>query len=107
MLAVSKQEYCDNQKRHLKESIRDSLLGNSNNFGKLAEIIQHIEFMSQRNIPVIKKRVLDIFDESYNAKINNLKAIISSSNQELESLRTLSKKDVEKLIQIEEEVKAL
>lgn len=107
MLAVSKQEYCDNQKRHLKESIRDSLLGNSNNFGKLAEIIQHIEFMSQRNIPVIKKRVLDIFDESYNAKINNLKAIISSSNQELESLRTLSKKDVEKLIQIEKEVKAL
>lgn len=106
-LAISKNEYCDAQKKHLKENILQSLIGNDDHPGMQDKIVNHIEQMSKKNLPMIKERVLKVLGESYQSRIDSLNAIIQSNNQELETIRKISKEEISKLSQIEKEVKAL
>lgn len=106
-LAISKNEYCDAQKKHLKDNILQSLIGNDDHPGMQDKIVNHIEQMSKKNLPMIKERVLKVLGESYQSRIDSLNAIIQSNNQELETIRKITKEEISKLSQIEKEVKAL
>ena len=58
-------------------------------------IMKHIDTVDLNNLPKIRKKVFEHFEESVNARLRNLSGFISDNEKEIASRYELSKKELD------------
>ena len=93
-LKANKQEYCDNEKRKLKEEIYRVIIEKKEGDSVLDKMYKHIDDMDLRNLPIIQEKVLNYYADSVKARIDSLNDFIQKNETELELKYELSKKEI-------------
>lgn len=93
-LKANKNEYCENEKRKLKEEIHKVLLDEDFDFSVICKLHKHINETDLNNLPAIQRKVLEYYDDSVKLRIESLNAVISGNKAELEKKYELSKKEL-------------
>ena len=58
-------------------------------------IMKHIDTVDLNNLPKIRKKVFEHFEESVNARLRSLSGVISDNEKEIASRYELSKKELD------------
>ncbi len=93
-LKANKQEFCDNEKRKLKEEIYRVILEPSDDNSALNKMKKYINEKDLRNLPKVNKMVFKYFDDSLYARIESLNEIIEGNEKDLDTKYNLSKKEL-------------
>ena len=93
-LKANKQEYCDNEKRKLKEQFSKVLLNMEDNASAIEKINKHIDDIDLKYLPIIQDKVLKYYDGSIERRIESLTELIQCNKAELEAKYELSKKEL-------------
>lgn len=93
-LKANKQEYCDNEKRKLKEEFSTVLLYSTDNVSVLEKIRKHIENIDLKYLSIIQDKVLKYYDDSIKSRIDSLTEFIRCNETELDEKYALSKKEL-------------
>lgn len=93
-LKANKQEYCDNEKRKLKEQFSKVLLNMEDNASAIEKINKHIDDIDFKYLPIIQDKVLKYYDGSIERRIESLTELIQCNKAELEAKYELSKKEL-------------
>ena len=99
-LKLNRQEYCDNEKRKLKEEFSRVILDRTNNNSALEKINKHIDDIDLKYLPIIQDKVLKYYNNSVEIRIEGLNELIQSNETELEAKYELSKKELAVLDEI-------
>ena len=99
-LKINRQEYCDNEKRKLKEEFSRVLLDRTNNNSALEKINKHIDDIDLKYLPIIQDKVLKYYSNSVQMRIEGLNELIQSNETESEAKYELSKKELAVLDEI-------
>lgn len=57
-LRANKQEFCDNERRKLKEEFENALLDSSRDSSAISKMKSHIDEVDRRNLPTVQKKLL-------------------------------------------------
>ena len=93
-LKANKQEYCDNEKRKLKEEFSRVLLYAKDNASAIEKINKHIDDIDLKYLPIIQDKVLKYYADSIKSRIESLTELIRCNETELEAKYELSKKEL-------------
>jgi hypothetical protein len=99
-LKINRQEYCDNEKRKLKEEFSRVLLDRTNNNSALEKINKHIDDIDLKYLPIVQDKVIKYYNNSVKVRIESLNELIHSNETELEAKYELSKKELAVLDEI-------
>ena len=103
-LKANKHEYCENEKRKLKEEINKVLLDEDFDLSVICKLHKHIDETDLYNLPTIQKKVLEYYDDSVKLRVESLNAVISGNKAELDQKYELSKKELSLLNDIEKKL---
>ncbi len=98
ILKANKQEYCDNEKRKLKEEFSRVLL--NENTSAVEKINKHIDDIDLKYLPVIQDKVLKYYADSVKSRIGSLNELIHGNETELKAKYELSKKELSVLDEV-------
>lgn len=93
-LKANKQEYCDNEKRKLKEEFSRVLLYAADNDSAIEKINKHIDDIDLKYLSIIQDKVLKYYDDSIKSRIDSLTEFIRCGETELEAKYELSRKEL-------------
>ena len=96
----NKREYCETQKKRIKEEIRKALLDRENENCMLYKLQEHIDKVSDDNLPAIIDKVTEYFDSSVARKKEMLNNLINKNDEELKAQYELSGIEASKLRKI-------
>ena len=99
-LRANKQEFCDNERRKLKEEFENALLDSSRDSSAISKMKSHIDEVDRRNLPTVQKKVIKYYDDAVKARLTNLQDLIEGSENELDSKYEISKKEMNILLDI-------
>lgn len=94
-LKANQDEYCENERRKLKDEIKKALFDSTGKPSVCESIMKHIDTVDLNNLPKIRKKVFEHFEESVNARLRNLSGFISDNEKEIASRYELSKKELD------------
>lgn len=97
-LKANKQEYCDNEKRKLKEEFLKVIIYSEESV--LERVNGHIDSSDLKYLPIIQDTVLKFYSDSVRAKIDGLSEMIQSNEAELDAKYNLSKKELSVLDEV-------
>lgn len=92
-LKANKQEYCDNEKRKLKEEFLKVIIYSEERTSTLERIYEHIDSSDLKYLPKIQDMALKYYFGSVRARIDGLSEMIQSNEAELDAKYELSKKE--------------
>lgn len=93
-LKANKQEYCDNEKRKLKEEFLKVIIYSEERTSTLEKINEHINSSDLKYLPKIQDTVLKFYSDSVRSRIDGLSEMIQSNEAELDAKYELSKKEL-------------
>lgn len=93
-LKANKQEYCENEKRKLKEEFTRVLLRSEEKSSSFERINKHIDDVDLKYLPFIQEKVLKYYSDSIRGRVEGLKELIMCNEKELEAKYELSKKEL-------------
>ena len=93
-MKANKQEYCDNEKRKLKEEFSRVLLNTTDNASAIEKINKHIDDIDLKYLPIIQDKVLKYYADSIKSRIESLTELIRGNETELEAKYEHSKKEL-------------
>lgn len=93
-LKANKQEYCENEKRKLKEEFDRVLLYADDKSSAFEKIKKHIDDVDLKYLPIIQDKVLKYYSNSIRGRIEELQELIMCNEKELEAKYELGKKEL-------------
>ena len=105
VLQANKQEFCDNEKKRMKEDIKNTLFALRNGESVLEHMEHHIDNMSESNLPAIRESVMTYFKQSVSERIQSLQEVIDAGSEELQQIYDLCKNDLKELDKITKTIK--